>query len=288
MKPIVVGIDGSPGALQAVRWAATEARIRNRPLLLVHCWLLLDALRDPAANDPAVFAAWQERADGLVRVAVDAAEAVVPEVDVHTSIRSELPTWGLLAAGEDAELMVVGARGLGTFKQLLMGSTSREIAARATCPVVVVRGAERAHGRIVVGVDGSELSLAAVQFAFTEASWRRATLVTVHACGIPHEIHDLSKPLGAHVHAIEVDDEVRVQETLAGAREDHPDVKVEETFVHDEAVPALVEHARLADLLVVGSRGHSATAGLLLGSVAHAVLRHADSPVAVVHPRARG
>lgn len=284
MKPIVVGVDGSATAREAVRWAAIEARLRHRPLQIVHCWLLIDTLGNPAISGSEVSSGWQQRAEAIVRSALDAAHAAAPDASVTSAVRSQLPTWGLLSAAADAEMLVLGARGLGTFEQLLLGSTSREVAAKASCPVVVVRGSDVLHHRVVVGVDGSAASREALDFAFAEASWRNAVLVTVHACGLPHELPDLSPSLREHLHAVDAGDRVTVQETLAGFGEMYPDVKVDEVFLHGEPVPALVTESTRADLVVVGSRGRSATTGLLLGSVAHALLRHAESPVAVIHP----
>jgi nucleotide-binding universal stress UspA family protein len=283
MKPVVVGVDGSADALHAVRWAAEEAHGRHRPLQIVHCSLFVEALRSAAEQDPTILAALSERAEGVVQRARDAAAVVAPALDVVTTVVPDLAIPGVLGVTADAELLVLGARGVGAFEQLLLGSTSREVVASADCPVVVVRGGFTDHGHIVVGIDGSALSMNAVEFAFTEAAWRDAVLVAVHACGFPHSQHDLSHALRDQLQAIEVDERIAVQETLAGWREEHPDVKVEEVFGHDQPLAALIEQSKTADLVVVGSRGRSATKSLLLGSVAHSLLRHACSPVAVVH-----
>jgi nucleotide-binding universal stress UspA family protein len=284
MKPVVVGVDGSDDALKAVRWSAAEAVIRHRPLSIVHCSLLVDTVYYPAHRQPEVIHELNRRAEGVLARAATEARAVAPHLEVTTTARAVLAIPGLLTASQEAEIVILGARGVSAFKQLVLGSTSRTVAARATCPVVIVGAAPTAaHRRIVVGVDGSDISLSAVEFAFEEASWRDAVLVTVHACGFPHELHDLSGTLREHLQALDVDDRLAVQETLAGRHELHPDVKVEELFVHDQPTAALVALSESSDLVVVGSQGRSATKSLLLGSVAHAVLRHAVSPVAVVH-----
>lgn len=284
MKSVVVGVDGSTGALCAVRWAATEAVTRRRPLRILHCSLLVHTTRFPAHAQAEILQQLTHRSDAVLEAAAAEARSVVDELDVTTTTSTELAIPGLLAAADGAELLVLGARGIGAFEQLLLGSTSRAVVAHATVPVVVVRGESGGdHKRIAVGVDGSDVSMRAVEFAFMEASWRDAVLVAVHACGFPRDLHDLSEPVREQLRALDIDDRLAVQETLAGQREEHPDVKVEEVFVHDEPVAALVAQSRTADLVVVGSRGRGATVSLLLGSVAHALLRHAATPVAVVH-----
>src|SRR5436190_551801 len=181
-------------------------------------------------------------AESLKAVRWAAAEAVArrrPLTIVHCSPLADptvdQPGTGILTqAAADAELLVLGAHGIGSFEQLLLGSTSREVVARASSPVVVVRGDFTQRKRIVVGIDGSAASIRAAEFAFAEASWRDALLVTVHACGFPEDAHDVSEPLREQLHAIDVEDRLAVQETLAGWREDFPDVRVEESFVHGQ------------------------------------------------------
>src|SRR5436190_5646739 len=221
MKSVVVGVDGSAESLKAVRWAAAEAVARRRPLTIVHC----SPLADPTVDQPGT---------GILTQAAADARAVAPDLDVGTTATAALAIDGLLTAAEDAELLVLGAHGIGSFEQLLLGSTSREVVARASSPVVVVRGDFTQRKRIVVGIDGSAASIRAAEFAFAEASWRDALLVTVHACGFPEDAHDVSEPLREQLHAIDVEDRLAVQETLAGWREDFPDVRVEESFVHGQ------------------------------------------------------
>lgn len=280
---VIVGVDGSQPANDALNWAAAEASLRRCPLLIAHCWVLLPLTESLSPLDPRVEKEWAEHATGIVEDAAARVRSAVPAVSVATQVVGGFATDTLPRLAQPDDLLVVGARGLGSFRQLLLGSVSREVAARANSPVVVIRGAGRRAGRIVVGVDGSERSLRAVEFAFAEASLRGASLVAVHAWDLPRPAGHLGLSLQSHLRAVEKDELVAVQETLAGWREDHPDVQLEEKFIHLPPVDALVQESINADLLVVGARGRGATTGLLLGSVAHAMLRHATSPVAVVH-----
>ena len=87
----------------------------------------------------------------------------------------------LEAESEDAELIVLGNRGLGAFGGLLLGSIAVDLSAHARCPVMVTRGDPREGGEVLLGVDGSPAAEPAVGFAFAEASRREAELVAFHA-----------------------------------------------------------------------------------------------------------
>jgi nucleotide-binding universal stress UspA family protein len=186
----------------------------------------------------------------------------------------------------DAAVMVLGSRGLGGFTGLVVGSTAVALVTRASCPVVVVREPGRA-GPVVVGVDGTPASEAAIAFAFAEASARDTDLVAVHtwsdllleiAFAGEREALDITR----------LADEARevLAERLAGWQEQYPDVRVTREVVRDRASRALLRHAEDARLVVVGSRGRGGFRGLLLGSTSQHLLHHAPCPVAVV-PAAR-
>ena len=180
-----------------------------------------------------------------------------------------------------AQLLVLGDRGLGEVAGLVLGSVAVSLAARGACPVVVVRG-ERAgaDGPVVVGVDGSPVSEAALAFAFDAAAARGVDLVAVHAwspTAIDEELASLVEWDASAESAV-------LAERLAGWGQKYPQVAVRRTVVRDGAVRALVTASAGAQLVVVGSRGRGNAAGLLLGSVSHGVLHGAHCPVAVVRP----
>jgi nucleotide-binding universal stress UspA family protein len=134
----------------------------------------------------------------------------------------------------------------------------------------------------MVGIDGSPISEAALAFAFEAAVARKVPLIAVHAWtdGV---LEAAVAPL-LDWDAIEVDEHRLLAERLAGWGEKYPDVEVRRVVARDRPAHALIEQATViaAQLVVVGSRGRGSAAGLVLGSVSHAVLHHSPCPVAVV------
>ncbi|HEU4912320.1 MAG TPA: universal stress protein, partial [Actinomycetes bacterium] len=169
---------------------------------------------------------------------------------------------------------------------LLAGSTTMYVASHATCPVIAVPMTSlvpSAKG-VVVGADGSELSEAAIGYAFQLASELRSPLTGVHAWFEPVVGTALGSALPVQHDPVLYarDQEILLAESLAGWSEKYPDVDVRRRVVHGPAAAALVEAAVGAQLLVVGSRGRGVVRSLLLGSVSHAVLHLSTVPVAVV------
>ena len=189
----------------------------------------------------------------------------------------------LLELGKDAPLIVVGTRHLGSVKGLFLGSVSINVAAHAHGRVAIVAGDGIDDGPVVVGVDGSPVSDAAVAEAFRQASLRNAPLIAVHTWspldadalhgyGISRE--EVERMTGE---AVEV-----LAERLAGYSQDYPDVRVERRVLPDEPAKALLDAAVGAQLIVVGSRGRGGFRGLLLGSTSQKVIHNALCPVMVV------
>ena len=202
--------------------------------------------------------------------------------------------WGL-AAAQRRDVVVVGNRGRGGFHSLLAGSVSVHTAAYGRCPVVVARphrtpqtGDGTPHhgvGRVVGGVDGSELSDAAVGFAFREAAEREVGLTAVHCWQLP--VPAGPSDVALVMCADGVDYEAQGKELLVRAlspfQERYPRIAVHTVVVRDNPAATLVGESAGAELLVVGSRGYGGFTGLLLGTVSHAAIHHAACPVAVVH-----
>lgn len=282
---IVVGVDGSVSALDAVRWAAREARRRGLPLRLVHGYqppAKGDETHDPGIGD-------KVREQGRRRLA-DAWQ-VADESGVHaTSVLESGPAVPVLVhESRAAALMVIGTRGLGGFAGLLVGATAVSLAGRAHCPLVVVRGAREPDGPVVLGVDGQPDSDAAVGFAFAQASTQDAQLVAVHVW------HDSAADTLLLGHAEPPDFDPAQQqayetlaERLACWQEKFPDVHVTREVVRDHPSRALLRYADDARLVVVGTRGRGGFRGLLLGSTSRHLLHHAACPVAVVRTEPDG
>ena len=144
---------------------------------------------------------------------------------------------------------------------------------------------ENAHQKIVVGVDGSEPSIDALEWALRQAELTGSTLdvVTAWAFGedpTPFGIVPPVLPEGDHLTGVRR----KLDELVAAAGGRHPPVAVRSDIVKGQAAEVLLEKARDADLLVVGSRGRGAFVGMLLGSVSEHCVRHATCPVVIVRP----
>ncbi len=300
--PVVVGYDGSDGARRALTWAAQEAERRRAVLQVTVCTDWHPVSSPEAAGvlltAPDLEVVGQELADD----AVARLRADHPGLRVRTEVRAWAPPVpSLLAESERAQLLVLGSRGRGAFAGLMLGSTSAQVAVHAHCPVVVVRppgpsggtggeagAAQRGTtGGVVVGVDGSPAARAALAFAVETATQRGAALRAVRVWQVPSlwgSSHHAAP--GAHVGDLEraeqelLDADVAAALDAAGPR---PALEVGAVVVQGHPVDGLLQAARGADLLVVGSRGSGGFRGLLLGSVGRAVLHHARCPVAMVH-----
>ncbi|MGW1061207.1 universal stress protein [Micromonospora rubida] len=285
--PVVVGVDGSASALDAVRAATREATARNRPLRVVHAfiWPLIGTPLGPVPGVPPE-AGLRNLAEEVIAEAVAEARKISAEVDVTGELVDGSPIPVLLRESRDAALVVLGSRGLGGFAELLVGSAAVQVSARADCPVLVVRGEPRADGPVVVGVDGSTLSTEAVGFAFEEAALRGTGLVAVHTWLYPTPVApgDIL-PVAYDLDSLIEEEGRALAETVAGWSERYPQVPVRQRLVRGAPAPVLVEESAAAQLTVVGGHGRGAWGGLLLGSVSHAVLHHARSPLAIVRHR---
>ncbi|WP_069737898.1 universal stress protein [Streptomyces sp. EN27] len=294
---VVVGVDGAESSFAAVEAAAREARARGAGLRVVHAlvWPVTYTLPRPFPGGTSPLGPppmdlsedrLRETAGGLVAEAAGRARAVAPDVEVSHAVVTGEPLTVLEAESRAADLVVVGARGLGGFVGLLAGSTAVHLVAHGRCPVLVVREQSVADGPVVLGVDGSAEGESAVEFAFATADRRKAPLVAVHAwttwnAPLPAP-PDASAPYANPPGALAEEEETLLAEALAGCRARYPDVVVERRVVHGRTREALIDASRSAQLMVVGARGRGGFAGLLLGSVSQAVLHHAHCPVAVV------
>jgi nucleotide-binding universal stress UspA family protein len=226
-------------------------------------------------------------AERLLAAACEGIRAGHPELKLDAEVMTGDSVPVLLREAEESSVLVVGSRGLGELRDLAAGSVMAHVATHARCPVVVVPVDWPQHpsvrNEVVVGVDGSAQSTAAIDFAFRYAELTGASVTALLAWHDPkstapgdmlYPVHDLD--------ALEQDSAAVLGEAVAGHSAEHPDVKVTETLVHGAAANALVDASRNARLLVVGSRGRGRFRGLLLGSVSRAVLHHAHCPVAVV------
>lgn len=290
-SPVVAGVDGSDESLVGLAWAAHEAVHQRRSLRLVHAWEVPMPGYVPV---PASVDLVRETAETVLSEAVTKAQEWAPAISVEGVLVHGPAGRVLCDQGTDALMVVVGSHGRGGFARLLLGSTSAVVAAHAEVPVVVTRGtvaqdAWRA-GPVVVGVDGSQVSESAVEFAFQAASLRRQGLHVLHAWAQPDPFVDEAYAVLSESATRQTEARLAVAESLAGWRDKYPDVEVTEVIADGHPVDALLAEVTRVDaaLLVVGSRGRGGFAGLLLGSVSRGLLHHASCPIAVVRPAPAG
>ncbi|MEU7815998.1 universal stress protein [Pseudonocardia sp. NPDC049154] len=282
---VVVGIDGSDHALQAVRWAAAEAQgrgVRLRLVAAVHP-PRTDLVLPPRETDKQHLTRMRA-ARGPLNTAAAAAAAVAPELEIDREVIGGAPAQVLVEESTTATLVVVGHRGRGGFTGLLLGSVGITLAAEATCPVVVVRGHTDRPSGVVVGVDGTPLGDAALGFGFAEAARRGGPLVAVRAWA-EAALDPFLEPL-LDWDAIAADEREVLDRALAPWEEGFPAVDVRRVLVRANAAKTLIAQSGTAALVVVGSRGRDGLRGVMLGSVGQALLQHAPCPVAVIHAAA--
>jgi len=279
MDGIIVGVDESAVAQAALRWAVAQAAPTGQPVSAVMAWGYIDQhhLEPGAPFDPSYTSTIAAKVlDELV------ARTVGRDDTVRRLAVCDLPAHALVDAAVDASLLVVGARGMGGFRGLLLGSVSRQVLHNARCPVAVIRDAADRTGKpVVVGVDGSESSKRALQWATDHAATRGLRLVAIHAWHLPYTASGFYLPYP------DPDELALGAERFLHDQLTHIDTSdlvapIEYRAVADRAAAALIKASALASLVVVGSRGHGQLANAVLGSVSDQVSQHATSPVVVV------
>lgn len=285
MSAILVGVDGSEASTAAVTWAAKTARLEGHDLKLVGVYDASTSDYAPGLIIPQdVIDAIRTDASDAVAQAAHVVEQVSPGLSTEPVIVDGDAGRVLLELGKDAAAIVLGTRGLGSIKGLFLGSVSTTVAAHAHGRVVVVCGPGNPDGPVVVGVDASPVSDAAVKEAFRQASLRNTALVAVHTW-TPLDAATLN---GYGIDPAEVEQASdgavsAIAERLAGYQQDYPDLTVIREVLPQEPAKALLEAVdkHQAQLLVVGSRGRGGFKGLLLGSTSQRILHQADLPVMV-------
>jgi nucleotide-binding universal stress UspA family protein len=282
VQGIVVGVSASAAGAAAMEWALRQAARRQVPLVAVRAWDIPSygpyysvgsALRSTSPD-------FELTELEIAREALAQAVQRVPEaggVEATAVATRGRPPEVLVAAAKQAELLVMGTRGVGALSRVVhLGSVSSSVLHHATGPVAVIPEtaqrpvAERAP--VVVGVDGSKASLRALSWAVAQA--RLAGAVLTPLCvrggggGAPDEDELAS---------------LRAAAEAAGSAAE-PTVPVEPQLRRGNVSHELLAAAADADLLVIGSRGRGGFASLLLGSTSSQVAGHATRPVVVVRP----
>jgi nucleotide-binding universal stress UspA family protein len=285
MKGIVVGVDRSPAGRAALEWALAEGVRRGRPVTAATAWI------DPVTAGYPLGTVLQggslaveKAATELVEQAVAEASARVPGVDDievrAVALRGAAPVV-LAEASRDADLVVVGTRGHSALSRAVLGSVSSSLLHHAHCPVAVVPEAQPASERaprVVVGVDHSPASKAALAWAVEHAVSRGAALAPVIVREPSWSVEAPPGQMGASLAQLEENE----RQALHDAVPDDVQVPVEPEVLAGHPAETLLARVQPQDVLVLGSRGRGGFAGLLMGSVSTAVSQHSRCPVVVL------
>jgi nucleotide-binding universal stress UspA family protein len=286
-RPVLVGYDGSPASGHALRWAIDEATLRDLPLMVCHAWHWPYPFRP---SDSSTFEKVWDMGVAVVEEGVRRARELSAGLDVRRRLMKGAAPAVLLEAAREASVVVLGTRGHGGFEGLSVGSVAVQVPAHATCPVVVVvRDApppRRDGARIVVGVDGSPASEAALAFAFEEAMLRDTAVLAVCSWWDAGILPGPERAPFTDLDAVQMEARSRFERAIEPWRAEYPKVLVATKFVVELPRAALARAASGAVLLVVGDRGIGSVPEMLLGPVTQAALHEAPCPVAVA-PAAR-
>jgi nucleotide-binding universal stress UspA family protein len=283
---IVVGVDGSESSIRALKWAAEQAVAEHRELTLVHT---IHAVT-PAFTDAAIVDAGAARSalDAAGRKVLDAARRTIewaaPDLVVHEIFDLADPRDVLLQLSETAVMLVVGSRGRGHVRSLLLGSVSVALVRHAHCPVVVLRPGNRGVVRngVLVGVDSSEEARPVLEFAFRQASLRDLPL-TVLDCVWDVQAGTMGAYLVSDSTSVDLEGErLALAEAMAGMGEKYPEVRVTTRLARGIPQEALLRLGDRMDLVVVGAHQDSRVSQAIFGSVSVAVVENSSRPVAVV------
>ncbi|TPQ17744.1 universal stress protein [Streptomyces sporangiiformans] len=294
---VVAGFDGSAESRAAAEWAAREAKLRGLPLKLVHVW---EPVPEPIAQAPLLGAETQQHwSERIPREAAEGLRLRHPGVDVTVEQISGRPGEVLPRVAKDAELLVLGSRGLSGIGGFLVGSVGQMVVAHAGQPVVLVRAGEQATDEhamdpagipsaaapfrpVVLGLDTDNPHDAVIEFAFDAALRRETALLVVHGWN-PPPYFPYGLPADSEFEAeLGRQDTAALAEVLRPWRQKFPAVEVVEQSRSGSPANHLVDASREASLVVVGRRIRRSPLGAHIGPVTHAVLHHSTAPVAVV------
>lgn len=279
---LVVGFDGSDASVAALRWAAAEAELRTASVGVVSSYEM-PAIYPGFDGTPVMTVDMGGIAEALRRRASETAAEVFathPSVDHDVDVVATGAAFALLQAAEDADLVVVGTTGAGALSRFLLGSVTQALLGSSACPVVVVPDAPASMtNRIVVGTDGSDNAMRAVEWAAGEADRRQSELIVAHAWKYPFGF--TVEGIGLRDNLDQVDAALILDRGVQAARAISGN-EVQTELIEGGDVEALLDLATTADLLVVGASGHGRVASALFGSVARSVATHSTCPAVIV------
>lgn len=285
-QAIVVGVDGSESSKAALSWALSEGQRNSEPVHVLSTWSYPWMVAAPApigtAGPP----------PEEMEVAAEAGLSALVEtlsgdssVEVTQEVIQGDAAAALLEASEDASLLVVGSRGRSAFKRAVLGSVSSKVVAHSECPVLVVpEGStpDDSERVLVVGVDGSPNSAAALQWAIERSTPGRDEVRAVSVVHSPAR-RDVERAVELVDHEVQMAvEELAPIIDPAGDRADERGVKFGVDIVAGDAREVLFERGMAADLVVVGVRGEGGISSMVMGSVATYLVHHLPGAIAVV------
>lgn len=278
-RPITVGLDGSSGSAAAARWALAEGARWGCPVVAVVAWDLLEQAHPAQEADFEPHYDEDDASDALLSWLVDAVGTDDAERFERRPVL-DLPARALLAAGDKSSMLVVGARGAGGFVGLRLGSVADGVVRHPHVPTVVVTGSGNDAGRVVVGVDGSAGSQAALEWAAAEAHVRGVALEILHAWHPSPLLSWAMLPNASMFENVRAESEAVARLAAQSASGTVADVVT--TCIDGSPAQRLFEASEEASVVVVGCRGLGRVAGTALGSVSRQVVHHSSCPVAVI------
>lgn len=286
-RPVLVGADGSEGALHGVRWAAHEAERLHTGLKIVH------VTPGYSAGSPALpivpEGTLRSYGASVLEKASSEAQEACPDLQIEVDLLTGGRVSGLVHAAEGAALLVLATEGKNLAERVWTGPTVTGVTSRATCPVVVVpsgpedrKSAPSTHGRVLVGYKSSHHAPEMFTAAFALARSLSAEVVVLHAWQMASGYDDVVANRVAREEFGQEQTKL-IESLLHDLRELNPEVPVRIDVVHGQPAHALVAASSEADRLVIQRPAHG---GMFhhLGAVARAVLREAHCPVEVLAP----
>jgi nucleotide-binding universal stress UspA family protein len=259
-KPIVIGINGSARSEAALTWALRRASGSKLPVIALYAvddrWMSPDFQYQELVRESGM---------ELLQKAQDSARAQAPDVDVEVEVQLRDGSAGaaLPEASKEASMLVVGAHDRHFLDGGPLTDRALQIVSASDSPVAVIPPTpDTARHGVVTGVDGSEESLQAVSFAAAEADRAGDELTVVLAVRSPARWVGTRLPASGLAESIVEEDKVVLAESVAGLSDRYPDLVIHQRLETDtEPAKALVNIAREARLLVIGSRGRGAFPG---------------------------
>ncbi|MEO5651791.1 MAG: universal stress protein [Marmoricola sp.] len=281
MSNLLVAVDGSEANRAALEWAIAGAELSGQSLSIV---FVSEAWQVPGQNPPDV--SEQDYLQPVVDRATDAATARLGADRVDTTITHGPPLSVLVNMAENYSGLVVGRRGIGAIRRVLIGSTSIAVAGRSSRPVTIVPqtwdGASAAARPVLIGLDMEEQHDAAVRYAFTEAQTRGVSLQVLQGWRPPPMLGEMDGAQAAYYKEWQEVCLAALRLYIERMGQEFPEVDVAVDQKTGHPVDLLVDGAEEAQLLVLGRDEKARWSGFALGSVARSVLPHCDVPVTVV------